>query len=104
MKYKIFRTLKADNQLREIIFYIAENSGSTEAALNYLSKLEKAICQLEDFPMSGVKPKYAVLQKQGYLMLIVEKHLIFYKIDSEKKQVIIYAVVDSRRAYRNLVL
>lgn len=104
MKYKILRTLRADNQLREIIFYIAENTGSTDVALKYLNKLEKAISQLEDFPLSGVKPKYAVLRKQGYLVLIVEKHLIFYKVDSERELVIIYAVVDSRRAYKNLIL
>ena len=104
MIYKILRTLRADNQLREIIFYIAENTGSTDVALKYLNKLEKAISQLEDFPLSGVKPKYAVLRKQGYLVLIVEKHLIFYKVDSERELVIIYAVVDSRRAYKNLIL
>ena len=36
MKYKIIRTDKADEQLREIIFYIAEDSGSIDIALNYL--------------------------------------------------------------------
>ena len=43
MKYNIIRTDKADEQLREIIFYIADDSGSVDIALNYLEKIEKAI-------------------------------------------------------------
>ena len=43
MKYKIIRTDKADEQLREIIFYIADDSGSIDIALNYLNKIETAI-------------------------------------------------------------
>ena len=103
MKYKIVRTDKADEQLREIIFYIAEDSGSIDIALNYLDKIEAAINNLEDFPMSGSIPQYSILRKQGYRVLIVERHLIFYKVDDDKRIVIIYAIVDGRREYRNLI-
>lgn len=103
MRYSIVRTDKAEEQLRDIIFYIAEDSGSADVALGYLDKLEKAIMNLEDFPYTGVKPKYFILRKQGYLVLVVEKHLVFYKVDEEKKLVIIYSVMDSRREYQNLI-
>ncbi len=33
MNYKILRTDKAEKQLRDIIFYIAEDSGSIDIAL-----------------------------------------------------------------------
>lgn len=103
MKYKIVRTDKADEQLREIIFYITDDSGSIDVALNYLGKIETAINRLEEFPKSGSIPRYSVLRKQGYRVLIVEKHLIFYKVDDEKHIVTIYAIVDGRREYRNLL-
>ena len=103
MKYKIVRTDKADEHLREIIFYIAEDSGSVDIALNYLEKIEAAINNLENFPMSGSIPRYSILRKQGYRVLIVERHLIFYKVDADKRMVIIYAIVDGRREYRNLI-
>lgn len=103
MKYQILRTGKADEQLREIIFYIADDSGSVDIALKYLDKIENAIKSLEDFPFSGSIPKYSILRKQGYRVLIVEKHLVFYKVDEAEKTVIIYAVVDGRREYRNLL-
>mgnify|MGYP002511542659 FL=1 len=103
MKYKIIRTDKVDEQLREIIFYIAEDSGSIDIALNYLDKIERAINSLEEFPMSGSIPRYSILKKQGFRVLIVERHLVFYKINEDKKEVVIYAVVDGRREYRNLI-
>lgn len=103
MKYQIQRTEKADNQLRDIIFYIADDSGSVDIALNYLAKIETAINKLEEFPYSESVPKYAILRKQGYRVLSVERHLIFYKVNENEKIVIIYAVVDGRREYRNLI-
>ena len=39
MKYKILRTDKAEELLREIIFYIADDSGDVDIALGY-----RAIC------------------------------------------------------------
>lgn len=103
MKYKIIRTDKAEEQLRQIIFYIADDSGSVDVAINYLDKIETVISRLKDFPRSGHTPRYSILRKQGYLALIVEKHLVFYKIDDEKKTVTIYAVVDGRQEYRSLI-
>ena len=103
MKYKIVRTDKADEQLRGIIFYIAEDSGSIDIALNYLDKIEAAINDLEDFSVSGSIPRYSILRKQGYRVLIVKRHLIFYKVDDDKRMVIIYAIVDGRREYKNLI-
>lgn len=101
--YQIVRTEKADNQLRDLIYYIADDSGNVDVALKYLGKLEKAMMQLSEFPESGSTPRYAILRKQGYKVLIVEKHLVFYKVDNTNKVVTIYAVVDSRQEYRNLI-
>jgi toxin ParE1/3/4 len=103
MKYKILRTDKAEEQLREIIFYIADDSDNAEIALGYLEKIETAINRLQEFPESGSIPRYSILKKQGYRVVIIERHLVFYKIDEEDKLVIIYAIVDGRREYRNLI-
>jgi toxin ParE1/3/4 len=43
------------------------------------------------------------LRRQGYLVLILEKNLVFYKVDEEEKTVIIYAVVDQRQDYLGIV-
>jgi len=35
-------------------------------------------------------------------VIIADGHLVFYKVHEDNKTVIIYAIVDGRREYRNL--
>lgn len=102
MSYRILRTDKANDQLFDVIQYIAADAGAN-IALQYLDKLEAAVMNLADFPYSGTVPRYSILKKQGYRVLIVERHLVFYKVDEKKQTVMIHAVVDGRQEYRNLV-
>lgn len=102
MKYNVIRTDVADAQIRNIILYIAEKFGN-DVALEKLNDLEKNILALGDNPRAGTDPKYLVLKRQGYKVLILEKDLIFYKINEMKKEVIIYAVVDQRQDYLNII-
>ncbi len=103
MPYTIKRTAKADEQLRDIVFYRAEVTGSVDAALDLLETMEKEIALLASFPESGAPPHYATLRARGYRVLIVEKQLVFYKVDPEAKTVVVHAVVDGRRDYLNLI-
>lgn len=61
------------------------------------------ILSLSDDPYIGTEPKYPVLKKQGYKVLILSKDLVFYKIDETNKKVVIYAVVDQRQDYLNII-
>lgn len=102
MKYEVIRTDTADSLIRKIILYVAENFGD-DVALEKLDYLEEAIMNLGDNPYIGVKPKYNVLKRQWYLVLILEKDIVFYKVDDNKKQVIVYAVVDQRQDYLSII-
>ena len=103
MKYRILRTDKANDQLYSLIQYIADDSGDIDIALGYLARLEKTVMRLAEFPYSGTEPRYSILRKQGYRVLIVEKQLIFYKVDDDARTVTIHAVVDGRMEYKNLI-
>ena len=102
MKYEVLRTDITDSLIRKIVLYVAENFGSA-VALEKLEYLEKSIMNLENDPYIGVEPKYSVLRRQGYLVLILEKDLVFYKVDESKKKVIVYAVVDQRQDYLSII-
>ena len=102
MKYQVIRTDTADALIREIVLYIAENFGNS-VALKKLEEPEKAILSLGDNPYIGTIPKYNILKRQGYLVLILEKDIVFYKINEEKKIVTIYAVVDHRQDYLSII-
>ena len=102
LKYEIIRTDTADSLIRKIILYVAENFGN-RVAEEKLDELENAIMQLGNNPYIGEDPKYNVLRIQGYKVLITKMDLIFYKIDEEKKQVVIYAVTDQRQDYLSII-
>lgn len=102
MKYTIIRTDTADVGIRKIVLYVAANFGN-KVALEKLDDIEKKINELVDNPYIGLDPKYPVLKRQGYKVLILEKDLVFYKIDESKKEVMIYAVVDQRQDYLNIL-
>lgn len=101
--YDLIRTDQFDEQLREIIYRIVDNFGS-DTALKVLNKIENEILQLSDFPGMGIDPKYVVLKRNGYKVLVLKKNLVFYKIDEKNKKVIIDAITDSRRDYVRIVL
>ena len=102
MKYKIIRTDTADSLIRKIILYVAENFGN-DVALEKLDELEKDILSLRDDPYICVDPKYTVLRRQGYKVLITKMDLVFYKIDEINKVITVYAVVDQRQDYLSII-
>ena len=102
MKYEVIRTDTADSLIRKIVLYAAENFG-TDVALEKLDNLEEAIMSLGENPYIATEPKYNILKRQGYLVLILDKDLVFYKVDDDKRQVIVYAVVDQRQDYLSII-
>ncbi len=102
MKYKVERTDTADSLIRKIVLFVAKNFGN-DVALEKLDHLEESIMSLADDPYIGVKPCYNVLKRQGYLVLILEKDFVFYKVDDKKKTVTLYAVVDQRQDYLSII-
>ena len=102
MKYKVIRTETADVQIRKIILYIAENFGNA-VALEKLDNIESGINILSDNSHEGIEPRYPVLKRQGYKVLVLEKDLVFYKINESRKEIVIYAIVDQRQDYLNII-
>ena len=102
MKYKVVRTETADAQIRKLILYAAENFGK-EVALEKLEALEQNLLDLGLYPQKGVVPRYLVLKRQGYKVLILEKNLVFYKVNEEKREITVYAVADQRQDYLNII-
>ncbi len=102
MKYRVERTDTADSLIRKTVLFTAENFGN-DVAFEKLDYLEESIMNLGDNPYIGAEPRYNVLKRQGYLVLILEKDLVFYKIDDDKKVVTVYVVVDQRQDYLSII-
>lgn len=102
MKYKVERTDTADSMIRRIILFVAENFGN-DVALEKLDYLESSLMSLGNNPYIGTEPRYNVLRRQGYRVLLLEKDLVFYKIDEDRNLVTIYAVIDQRQEYLSII-
>ena len=79
------------------------NQFGIEFAIKKLDYIENTIKLLEDNPYIGTVPRYSVLKRQGYRVLILEKNLAFYKVNENKKEVTIYAYTDQRQDYVNII-
>ena len=101
--WRIERTDTADAMLNRIILFVAEQFG-TEVALEKLDEIETQVNLLALNPEMGVLPKYMLLRRQGYRVLILKKDLVFYKVDEGAHTIIIYAFFDSREDYLSILM
>lgn len=79
--YKVIRTDTADTMLRSIVLYVAQKFGN-DIALEKLDYLEKSVMALERNP---------------------HVDLFFCKVEDDKKLVTVYAIVDQRQDYINII-
>jgi len=108
--YEVNRTNTFNYQLNEIIQYIAQDTQDIDTAINYLSVIEESINKLQTFPYIGISPRYPILRNQGYRVLVIQKHLVFYKVYEAKDKasnlsgiVTLFSIVDSRREYELII-
>ena len=95
--YSIKITEQAENQLSEIMTYIAEGLCAPNTALNLISKLEKAMDDLGIFPERHSLIDEKPWKSQGIRKIVVNNYLVYYWTDKKKKEVQVLAVLYSRR-------
>jgi toxin ParE1/3/4 len=100
-KYDVVWASVAENDLREVVVYIAADS--PRAALNTLTKIQQKASSLYAFPERGrIVPE---LQDEGILLyheLIVPPWRIIYRIS--EKQVYVLSFLDSRRNVEDILM
>jgi toxin ParE1/3/4 len=98
-KYNIRLLRAAENDLAEIVLYIAADHPSAAEAL--ATKIEKSIRLLSDNPYLGQTPKEEELAKLGYRYLVVDNYLVFYII--ERQTIYIHRILHGARDYLSLL-
>lgn len=103
MKYSIEFTDTAKSDIRDIAFYIAEESKNKEIAKKFINELAGTCLRLEAFPLSGALPKDRTLKALGYRFLIHKEYLIFYSVNASHKKVYINAVFNAKKDYTRVL-
>ena len=102
MEYELLRTDKFNDQLQELVLYIADVN-CVDVALKQLNLIESFVLKLKDYPKLGSIPRYQILKKQGYRVIVITGYLIFYKVFEEERKVILYSIFLDKQNYINLI-
>ncbi|MGI5986233.1 MAG: type II toxin-antitoxin system RelE/ParE family toxin [Oscillospiraceae bacterium] len=96
-KYRVDISEPAENDLKDIIRYIASQLSAPESALNMMELLEEAMLSLSDMPQRYPLVSDERLSQMGYRKLIVKKYIVFFSIDEKNKVVDVERILFGRR-------
>ncbi len=101
-KYKITYTDKAKKDLREIVFYIDKTLDAYVTAMNMFESLTKKIEEISNNPY--IYPLFKDSRNiNNVRKAIIKKHLIFYIISEESKEIIIVRIMNGRRNWKRII-
>jgi toxin ParE1/3/4 len=92
MSWHVIRSKAAKADLVDLWLYIA--SENPEAADRQISRIEETVDRLSDFPRLG--PARDDVSK-GVRGLVVNRHLVLYRVREAEKQIELLRVIDGRR-------
>ena len=94
---KLTNTAVAD--LDEIYAYVASVLQEPATALRLIETLEAGISSLRELPERCPTRKIGQFAEQGYRQLFVKNFTVVYRVDTQKKQVIILTVRYSKSLF-----
>jgi len=97
MTYKVRIMKPAQNEMREVYRYIANDLQNPTAARNRVILIDEKIQSLKENParFSLVQDDY--LASKGFRLIVAKNHLIFFVIREESKIVSVMRVLYARR-------
>ena len=97
MKYQIFYTNSARQDLKNIYRYISDDLVEPEIAAKLTDKIMKAIRSLDEMPQRYRLFEEEPWHSRGLRILPVNNYLVFYLLDDEKTVVTILRIIDGGR-------
>lgn len=89
MLAKLIWLSRANRNIQSIFSYISEDN--PRAAGRYVQSIVAACDKLKSFPQAGR------VYSSRYRILVVRNHLVFYRYEARRNEVVVVAVIDSRR-------
>lgn len=102
MKYEVFLTVDAEDDIFDIYSYVTENDSQLKAD-RLFEKLKEMCINLEELPSRGhIPPELKRINVIDYLEVHYKPYRIIYQIVNY--QVFIHCVLDGRRNLQDLLL
>lgn len=103
MSYRVVITETARQDLREIAFWIAQQSHDKAVAKRFLTGLKAEIKKLDTFQNAGAIPKDRTLMLAGFRYLVYKDYLVFYSVADKKKDVYVLAIFNAKKDYMRVM-
>jgi len=101
--YRVDLSEPAENDLRDIVRYIAAQLSAPITALNMMETIEKAIEKLSDMPQSYPPVIDDRLSSTGYRKLNVKNYIVFFSINEKDKVVDVERILYARRDWLRIL-
>lgn len=95
-KYVVKLLPKAYRDIEQIYNYISQTFEEKEIALKLVNEIEDTIFSLESLPYRGAERKIGIYANNGYRQLLLKNFSVIYRVDEDKKYVIIITIRYSR--------
>ena len=101
--YRVDLSEPAENDLVDIVKYIASQLFAPLSALNMMDLLDEAMTGLSDLPQRCPVVRDERLSEMGYRNLIVKNYVVFFSIDEKNKVVNIERILYVRRDWLRIL-
>ena len=102
MSYKVIVAAHAEQDIDEIVSYIAIKLCNPQAAEDFLSKSRATFHRLDNQPAAFPLARNPALAAKGYRWVSIKNYMAFYTIDEKRKEVFIVRVVFGSRNLDNI--
>jgi len=93
----------AQNEIREVYRYIADDLQNPIAAKNRVTLIDEKIQSLKENPARFPLVQDGYLASKGFRIIIAKNHLIFFVIREESKSVSVMRVLYARRDWLHIL-
>lgn len=102
-EYRVDISKPAENDLSEIVRYIASQLYAPISAIRMMELLEEAMAGLSDMPQRCPLVADERLSRMGYRKLTIRNYVVFFSIDEREKVVDIERILYGRRDWLRIV-
>ena len=97
MKYQVFTTEKAEEDLNSIADYLIYKLLAGETAMKQIGRIEQAVMSLEEMP-----ERYHIYDKEPWKekdlrVMCIDHYLVFYITDNDNKTVTVIRIMYGKR-------
>ena len=101
--YRVDVSKVAENDLGEIVRYIASQLSSPDTAMDMMELLEESMSSLSEMLQRFSLLEDDRLSQMGYRKLVVKNYIVFFSIDERNKVVDVERILYARRNWLRIL-